>query len=187
MKITALFLKFNNFCLSIMMLALLLSSCESDIRECYEVVDIRANNAFTQRIAIDSTFTLPDSTQIDSIFITQKDTLLPAARMVTLDEENQFAFYPFSATPNKLSIALNPASESLRYQLQFDTAVAFYDTLTFFYKPSLHFISNACGYTYYYAIDIVHFTNNALDSIAYPDKNVTNEAGKTNIQFYFFP
>ena len=149
------------------------------------MVDIKANNAFTQKFLIDSTFTLPDSSRLDSTIVSYRDTLLPRAKMVTIDD-NQFAFYPFGSA-SRVSVALNPETKDLSYQLQFDSTIAAYDTLTFFYRPVLHFISNACGYTYYYSIDSVHFTTNELDSIAYNDRNVTNEAGKTNIRFYFFP
>jgi len=104
---------------------------------------------------------------------------------MTLDEETPFIFY--TGNPNRISVPLNPAKESMRYQLQFDSTVAAYDTLTFFYRPVLHFVSNACGYTYYYTVDSVHFTTNGLDSVVYEQRSITNEAGKSNIRFYFFP
>ena len=176
----------SNFILLLSLFIICLSSCEENLQECYEVVDIRVNSIFSQRITIDSTFTLPDSSQIDSTIISYRDTLLASPKMQTIDEDKQFIFYSAGNT-SRFGVPLNPDKESMRYQLQFDSTVAAYDTLTFFYRPVLHFISNACGYTYYYTVDSVLFTTNSLDSVAYEQKSVTNEAAKNNIRFYFFP
>jgi ABC-type oligopeptide transport system substrate-binding subunit len=48
-----------------------------------------------------------------------------------------------------------------------------YDTVEFAYNSSIHLISKECGYTFYYNLDTVWYSTNAIDSVSITKKTVT--------------
>jgi hypothetical protein len=65
-----------------------------------------------------------------------------------------------------------------------------FDTLTFYYSRKLQFLSNACGYTDFYNIDSLHYTNLAkdslsnIDSIQNTNRRVTNNVNTKHLKIY---
>lgn len=89
-------------------------------------------------------------------------------------------------------ITLSPVADSCRWYLQPDSAQAGRrDTLVFFYRRNLVFLSNACGYTYHYAVDSVRSTRrafadqvHAIDSIRLSNGDVNGKADVTHLKIY---
>lgn len=165
------------------------TSCETKDQECYEPSLVRTTNRFyyfdtmTEQVVIDTV----NGTTItkDSLMIKVYDSLMPAAEMQILDEDSLYTLYGTEAGSNIMRIALNPGKDSTRYTFRVDTLSTTYDTITYYYTPLLHFISNSCGYNYYYTVNDVKFTRNLLDSMRLNDNNVTNDINITNVQLYF--
>ncbi len=120
------------------------------------------------------------------------DTLLPYMRLNPLDHPLPY----MSAGAQNIgafNIRLNPDADSSRWYLQTDSSEAHRrDTITFHYERELHFISNACGYTYYYRLNEVRSaprtladTLHSIDSVVITQREVNNEAGKTHVNIYF--
>jgi hypothetical protein len=170
--------------LLLLLLMMAMIACEPSTPECYEPNSVRLNAGFIVRR---DTIVVVDSISFrDSTIIQYSDSFMRSPLMLSLDTDS---IYGVIGTPNgtsTLGIALNPNTDSMRYLVQFDTALAHFDTITFFYKPSIHFISNNCGYTHYFNIDSVHVTKNYLDSAAIQRSQVTNEANIRHVLFYFF-
>lgn len=93
---------------------------------------------------------------------TRTDSLLPAARWIAIDAQAVLLFPPRTA---RFSLTLNPNADSTRFILQPDSASLSIDTVTFFYNRSLQFLSNACGYTYFYTMRNVTHTRYNIDSV----------------------
>jgi hypothetical protein len=92
------------------------------------------------------------------------------------------------AGSSKWGVPLSPQADSCRYVLQSDTSagVDLLDTLTFRYSRRTHFLSNACGYTYFFTLDTVVATSNALDSVRLTSTlDVTNEADAEHIRIFY--
>jgi hypothetical protein len=101
------------------------------------------------------------------------DSLLPHAVFAPVTSASNVA--TIYTTPASLfSISLSPNSSVCQWEIETDTATHAYDTLTFYYKQNLKFISNACSYTYFYNIDSVHTTHTFIDSVHIINPGVTN-------------
>lgn len=158
-------------------------SCETEGPECYEPVNVSAKSVFVIRDSI----TVPISTDTslrDTTYITAKDTILEAPRLTALDLSTVF-YQVTGAGVSVLGVALDPARDSMRFKIQADTLIAASDTITFYYKPSLFFISNNCGYTNYFTLDSIHITKNFFDSAVISNINVTKEGNTRNVLLYF--
>ena len=93
---------------------------------------------------------------------------------------------------NRFSVIFSPFRDSMRYYLQGDIisdsttyTIEQVDTLTFYYASELTFISNACGYTYYYTINDIKTTHNSIDSISIIDRNVDNNVNTQHVKIYY--
>ena len=162
------------------------ASCESKDQECYEPILVRASNAFvitdTQRVS----YYMPDSTLNDSLIKVYRDSIMSGAEMKILNEDKPFTIIGTEPSSNVMRIALNPGKDSTRYTFHADTtAASVLDTITFYYVPTIHFISNSCGYNYYYTLNAVKSTGHLLDSVAMINNNVTNDVKVRNVQLYF--
>jgi len=112
---------------------------------------------------------------------------MPAPEMIVIGEDSTYGVA--GREISTLSFPFNPEKQSIRYSFRADTTGTQYDTLTFFYTPTPHFVNNNCGYTFYYNLDSVRSTNHMVDSsyIINPsltDDN-TNKTRSTNVIFYF--
>ncbi len=115
------------------------------------------------------------------------DSLLPNLIVGALDSPTYFIFA--GKNINKIdSVVLSPISDSTSIFIQPDSAKTSpydKDTITFYYARSLHFISNACGYTNYYTINNLRYTNNNIDSVKLINGNVSNDASVENVKIYY--
>ena len=118
------------------------------------------------------------------------DTLIPAAVFIPIvpgRDTEQVTTYPAQAL---FSISLSPDSTVCRWAFSTDSLknVGLYipDTLTFFYKRKLQFLSNACGYTYFYSLDSVHTnaSHTIIDSLHILNSSVTNNVNTKHVQIF---
>ena len=96
--------------------------------------------------------------------------------------------YPLQST---FSLSLSPDSTICSWILTSDSLVHAYqynyDTLTFFYQRNLKFLSNACGFTYFYTLDSVHTSHHIIDSVHLLNPSVTNDVNTKHLQIYIHP
>lgn len=113
-----------------------------------------------------------------------RDTALPAAMLVPLDADTNVVL--LGGHTSKLSLFLSPLQDSCRYLLVPDTAFPlFHDTLFFYYSRTQHFLSNACGYTYFYELSGVQSTYYLLDSISLNKTAVNNDANQEQLLIFY--
>jgi hypothetical protein len=165
---------------------ILIASCESKDPECYQptmvqalckfkfrdtqIVEVQVGND-TNNLILDTIDIFPDSAMNSPqmrIIGESKDVLIQGARY-----------------DKTLRVLFNYSKDSIRYTFRTDSTSTLFDTITFYYEPSVHFISNNCGYNYFYQIQNVKHTTHMLDSFAIPNSNVTDDAQTENVQFYF--
>jgi hypothetical protein len=112
------------------------------------------------------------------------DSVLPSPLWVPLTADSlQGILYSSTA---KFSLSLSSVTDSCRYILQPDTSVFSSDTLTFFYDRTLHFLSNACGYNYYFHLKTVRTTLHNIDSVKLTNTEVNSDANSAeHVQIFF--
>jgi hypothetical protein len=167
----------NGLCLAaiIFLLVCAFGACTQQRSPCYEPKIVSA---------VIGTYRIVDTSSIDS--------LLPQPAFTCLDT-------PLSqeiAANNIFTPLLSPHADSTRWLLIPDrfnpddsadvaTPVEFYDTLTFYHTKELNFISNACGYVYYYTLTNVTTTYHSIDSISLLNNTVDNNANTQHIRIYY--
>ena len=132
---------------------------------------------------IDTMF-LTDVQGRDSIVVQVRDTGLNYPSMLSLGVDSPVLFQGTKLAFG-LETLLDPSKPQLTFQFQADSSNPLTEMVTVFYQPYEHFISNACGYTFNYRIDSVQSTFNDLDSIHILNRDVTLDAQKKHLQFYF--
>lgn len=159
-------------------------SCEKSGPECYEPISILTRNAFViKQIQRIDTF-LNDSTQLDTTIISYRDTALSSPVMFSIGLPPNIIVYG-SKNATQIGVPLKPNTGSIQYVLQYDTALAVYDTFTYFYQTKNHFISNACGYTNNFYIDSIQWSSHVVDSVAILKREIVSGNDK-QILLYFF-
>ena len=116
-----------------------------------------------------------------------KDTALPAAVFIAVTNAGEKEV--IGGLYNSLfTISLSSVSDSCRWMVATDTlAHNKFDTLTFYYQRELQFLSNACGYTYFYNLDSVHTSHFNIDSVHITNASVTNNVNTKHIKIYIHP
>lgn len=118
------------------------------------------------------------------------DTLLPNPLIGVIDTAGKGAyFYYGQRNIFQFSMFLNPNSDTCRWFINTDSTFTpkSFDTLTFVYQSKLQFLSNACGYTYYYNLLGVSTTHNNIDSIILENTNVTSNVNVEHLKIYIHP
>ena len=137
----------------------------------------------TPKIASLNIHCVHKTTDTGTVFV---DTALPATLFAAFtDSGTQYIIYR-NQTAN-FTISLSSASDSCKWGITTDTLHRNFDTLTFFYQRKLQFISNACGYSYFYNLDSVHTTKKIIDSVHITNANVTNNVNTKHLQIYIHP
>jgi len=116
------------------------------------------------------------------------DTSLPHPFVAAIDFNDSIkAVNDGSAATSKFSVYLSPQADSARWLIWPDTALSVNtaDTITFYYDKSLQFLSNACGYTYFYNLHSVHTTNHSIDSAVISNYSVNDDASKEHLKIYY--
>lgn len=86
------------------------------------------------------------------------------------------------------TLSLSPVADTAMWLYQPDTvANTPTDTVVFRYERQLQFISNACGYTYYYELLAARTTTHTIDSIHISNTSVTSDANTNHLQVYIHP
>lgn len=150
------------------------AACDTERDPCLEPVTV-ALTMHTYRLADTGTAI------IDSSFAN--------ALLGPLDSDK--VIYQAKAIP-AYRITLSPMADTCRWYLQPDSAQSKKrDTLVFHYKRKLQFLSNACGYTYYYTVDNVRSTTrnfadtlHAIDSVRLNNGDVNGKADVTHLKIY---
>lgn len=162
---------------------LLFAACKPEDPDCYQSLIVLNYTQFktryedTIRVRIDS-----NSSVLDTV-IKFRDSIMNFPAMYVLDEDTAYAVLGREIT--MLPSPFNPAKNSIRYKFTTDTTADLFDTLTFYYTSTPHFINNSCGYTYYYNVDSVKTTNNMLDSSSIANPALTDKNKEANVIFYF--
>jgi hypothetical protein len=114
---------------------------------------------------------------------TTVDTLLPHPIWITVDSLDTLKY---GAKTSNFSLLLSSITDSCRYALQPDTALVSFDTITFYYDRRLQFISNACGFTYFYTLKTLKSTTHNIDSVKINNADVNQNASTPeHVQIYF--
>lgn len=114
---------------------------------------------------------------------TTADTLLPSPRWTAIDSARTLIFPPKTAG---FSLTLNPIADSTRYAIQPDSTASIQDTITFYYGRRLQFLSNACGYTYFYTLQNIRTTLHNIDSVRLRNDEVNGNANTPDhVQVFF--
>jgi len=124
-------------------------------------------------------------TDTATIFI---DTALPSAVFTALTPtRSDSTIYPQQSL---FTLSLSPDTTYCQWQFITDTALskyAKYDVITFRYQRDLQFLSNSCGYAYFYTLDTVYSTHNIIDSLHLINTSVTNDVNTTHVQIFIHP
>jgi Family of unknown function (DUF6452) len=116
------------------------------------------------------------------------DTSLPGAVFIPLTNSSAIGY--FFGKQFLFTLSLSPNDSECKWIYMPDSSklsTHIFDTLTFRYKGSPHFISNACGYTYYYSLRSVQTTHTYTDSAHIKTTSVTNDIKPTHVQIYIHP
>jgi hypothetical protein len=135
----------------------------------------------TARLYVESMHLLTDTSTIFT------DTILPAAIFIpiTTPDTAHGTVYPNQAIFTNLT--LSPDTTVSQWLFQTDTPITappHFDTITFYYKRDLQFISNACGYAYFYTLDSVHAKGTMIDSAHITNPSVTTNVSTKHLQIY---
>lgn len=99
----------------------------------------------------------------------------------------KFIYHGAASATNKFAIPMSSVADSCKWIVCPDS-VSFlnnsFDTFSFYYDRQLQFLSNACGYTYYYNLHQVTSTYHNIDSIIVVNYNVTSNANAENLKVY---
>jgi hypothetical protein len=85
------------------------------------------------------------------------------------------------------TLSLSPDSTICKWGFTSDSLTNKLDTITFHYKRNLQFLSNACGYTYFYTLQYTETTHLFIDSIHILNPSVTNNVQTKHLQIYIHP
>ena len=112
------------------------------------------------------------------------DTNLPRAFFGCLTATGTRYFY-YTTRLSAFTISLSPDADSCTWLITNDSLVNDFDTLHFSYQRNLQFLSNACGYTYFYSLLSVSTTHNNIDSVVITNPSVTNDVNIKQLSLYF--
>ncbi len=113
------------------------------------------------------------------------DTLLPAPMLIPLTGQTTTYYYLGTPRSSQLSFTLSGVADSSRWVIVPDTASSLSDTLTVFYDRQLRFLSNACGYTYFFNLKELSYTRHGLDSAFIMHADVTTDANVEHLKLIY--
>lgn len=114
------------------------------------------------------------------------DTLLPNVSLYSDSNGYRKYWYYGQKGISKLSLPLASTIDSNTWYLQPDSAINLLDTIKFRYNRSLEFISNGCGYTYFFNLIAVTYTHHLIDSIHITNNEVNlNANAAEHLKIYF--
>jgi hypothetical protein len=114
-----------------------------------------------------------------------RDSLLPNANIIAIDIDTAKGWIIGAKGANAFTLLLSPKQDSCIWLIQPDSAVSPIDTLIFQYQRNLQFLSNACGFTYYYNLKNINTTTHNIDSVIIANANVNNSPNIEHVKVYF--
>ncbi|HRP89187.1 MAG TPA: DUF6452 family protein [Edaphocola sp.] len=159
----------------------LFTSCNKEVQECYTPTNVPLIVGFRvidTMVAVDS-LNRPDTT------VAFRDTALYFPVFQTKVKDTIYSFIGDRAS-TAMAVFLNPDTNFMQYILQPNQDIAIFDTLNIRYEHKEHFISNDCGYTYFYDIKQIYGGGKRvlLDSFEVTNAEVSTSQ-KRNISVYF--
>ncbi len=110
------------------------------------------------------------------------DTVLPHATFYPVSSQQNFVtVYPPQAS---FTVSLSPDTGYCQWLFETDSLKHTPDTVSFYYQRNAKFLSNACGFTYFYSIDSIHTTHLIIDSLRILNNSVTNNVNTKHLQIY---
>ena len=114
---------------------------------------------------------------------TTKDTALPRAILGSITDSGiQLTLYKSPSA--YFTISLSPRADSCQWLVTTDSLTNAFDTVSFYYTRKLQFLSNACGYTYFYSLNSLRTTHNNIDSILITNASVTNTVNTRQLKIF---
>ena len=111
------------------------------------------------------------------------DTALPRAVFGSMTASgDKFVYY--TTLSSGFTISLSPVADSCSWLMTTDSLLQPFDTLNFHYQRKLQFLSNACGYTYFYSLSSVNTTHNNIDSVLITNPSVTNDVNTKQLEIF---
>lgn len=154
--------------------AVLLVACSQQRQPCLEPTNISVRaGIYTTNI---------DTAGVASIV----SYALPSPVWGIIDSLGNSTFLYFNTNTSFFRFTLSSLSDECRWIIRPDTlANTITDTLTFSYSRQLTFVSNGCGYRYYYTLNNVNTTHNNIDSVITNKTEVNNDLNAEHIRIYF--
>lgn len=158
--------------------------CEKNGQECMEPTSVLARVSFItkNKILVDS---LIDSILVSVPSFRYGDTTFKSPVAYTIQKAQNVIVYG-NIQNSFIGLPLDPEIKQIHYVLQYDTLNPLTDTISYFYDSKVHFLSNACGYTYYYHLNKLEYTQHVLDSAVIKLPEVTKKASDRQVELYFF-
>lgn len=114
---------------------------------------------------------------------TTRDTSLPRAVFGAMTGAVVKTVYYTGSSAN-FTISLSPVTDSCSWLVTTDSLLHPFDTLSFHYERNLQFLSNACGYAYFYTLNSVKTTHNNIDSVLILNPSVTNDVNTKQLKIF---
>ncbi|HTO14663.1 MAG TPA: DUF6452 family protein [Edaphocola sp.] len=159
----------------------LISSCTKDVQECYTPTNVPLVVGFR----VIDTVVKVDSLNRPDTTVEFRDTALYFPLLHTTVGDTFYSFQGDRSSTG-MGIFLNPDTNYMQYLLQPNQDVPLLDTINIYYDHQEHFISNDCGYTYFYNIKQLKggSPRKLLDSFEITNPEVSTTQ-KRNISLYF--
>ena len=113
------------------------------------------------------------------------DTALPNAIVAGLFADSVKYWIVGADNLNAFPLLLSASDDSCQWVVQTDSLITTPDTLTFLYSRRLQFLSNACGYTYFFSLRNIRTTRNSIDSVVITNPEVSTNANVEHVRLYF--
>lgn len=176
-------MKLSFYTVTLLIITFVMLSCNKDQPPCYQPMQTQINFQFVARklIEVDS---VHNGELIDTFYFEYRDTFLNNSVIYTYNLEENYGIQNIG-NATRISIPLNPSTDSIAYIFQMDSSIHILDTMSMKYTKDRKFISNACGFAFVYDVYDFKTTHHKIDSfiLSRPLINTENDA---NVQLYFY-
>ncbi len=180
------------FAILLLSLTLVAGSCTQQRQPCVEPILVSLRfSTWSTRTVVDSAVQPVTSTRVSF------DTILPYPVLGSVNALHDTSYRFISG--GSFYLFLNPNKDTCTWYLKQNSDSTIIDTITFYYTRKLQFLSNACGYTYYYNLTAVPSTPNLknniqqnpfdttrhrIDSIIIENPSVTNDVNVEHMKIF---
>lgn len=113
------------------------------------------------------------------------DTILSSPVLRTFDTAGDTLVLRSLQSASKLIVHMSPVSDSCIWLVKTDSTGAISDSISFHYQRELTFLSNACGYAYFYNLTTVSaLSHHFIDSVKIVDPNVTTNVNTEHVKIF---